>query len=59
MDGNVSIEQSRLMESALKSAGGRCTLVTWDALDHQLEDSAARTQLLSQSDAFLRAAFGM
>ena len=59
MDRNVSIEQSRRMESALKSAGGKVTLVTWDPLDHQLDDSAARSQMLSQSDAFLRAAFGM
>jgi dipeptidyl aminopeptidase/acylaminoacyl peptidase len=59
MDANVSIEQSRRMESALKSAGGKVTLVTWELLDHQLDDSAARTQVLSQSDAFLRAAFGM
>jgi dipeptidyl aminopeptidase/acylaminoacyl peptidase len=58
-DHNVSIEQSRRMESALKSAGGKVTLVTWDPLDHQLDDSAARTEMLSKSDAFLRAAFGM
>jgi len=59
MDGNVSIEQSQRMESALKSAGGKVTLVTWDTLDHQLDDSAARAEMLSKSDAFLRAAFGM
>lgn len=59
MDANVSIEQSRRMESALKAAGGKVTLVTWEQLDHQLDDSAARTEMLSQSDAFLRAAFGM
>ena len=59
MDANVSIEQSRRMEAALKSAGGRVTLVTWDPLDHYLDDSAARAQMLSKSDAFLRAAFGM
>jgi len=43
----------------LKSAGGRSTLVTWEGLDHQLDDSKARAELLSRSDAFLRAAFGM
>jgi dienelactone hydrolase len=59
MDANVSIEQSQRMESALKSAGGKVTLVTWDPLDHQLDDAAARTEMLSRSDAFLRAAFGM
>ena len=30
MDRNVSIEQSRLMESRLKAAGGQVTLVTFD-----------------------------
>ncbi len=59
MDRNVSIEQSQRMDSALKSAGGKSTLVTWEGLDHQLDDSKARAELLSRSDAFLRAAFGM
>ncbi len=58
-DRNVSIEQSKRMAARLKAAGGNCELVTWDNLDHQLEDSAARTQMLRQSDAFLRRAFGM
>jgi dipeptidyl aminopeptidase/acylaminoacyl peptidase len=58
-DGNVSIEQSKRMAERLKAAGGNCELVTWDDLDHQLDDSAARTQMLRQSDAFLRSAFGM
>jgi hypothetical protein len=59
MDSYASIDQSRLMESAMKSAGGNCTLVTWDPLNQQLDDSAARAEMLSKSDAFLRAAFGM
>jgi dipeptidyl aminopeptidase/acylaminoacyl peptidase len=58
MDATVDIEQSRRMAERLKAAGGRCELVTWDELDHQLEDSAARTQMLGRSDAFLREAFG-
>jgi dipeptidyl aminopeptidase/acylaminoacyl peptidase len=58
-DRNVSIEQSKRMAARLKAAGGNCELVTWDDLDHQLEDSTARTQMLRQSDAFLRHAFGM
>jgi dipeptidyl aminopeptidase/acylaminoacyl peptidase len=58
-DSNVSIEESRLMCSRLTSAGGRCELVTWDDLDHQLEDSDARTQMLRRSNEFLRSAFGM
>jgi dipeptidyl aminopeptidase/acylaminoacyl peptidase len=59
LDRNVGIQQSRLMEERLKAAGAKCTLVTWDDLDHYLENSSARAQLLSQSDAFLRASFGM
>lgn len=58
MDVNVSIEESRSMAARLKSAGGRCELVTWDELDHQLEDSEARKQMLSRSEAFLRTALG-
>ncbi|MGP8032774.1 MAG: alpha/beta hydrolase family protein [Steroidobacteraceae bacterium] len=57
MDRNVNFEQSQRMESALKSAGARVTLVTFDALDHQLEDSAARAQMLGRSEQFLRDAF--
>lgn len=59
MDRNVDIEQSQRMASRLTSAGAKCELVTWDNLDHQLEDSSARAQMLSRSDAFLRQAFGM
>lgn len=58
-DRNVNVEQSKRMAARLKAGGGNCELVTWDGLDHQLEDSAARTQMLRQSDAFLRHAFGM
>lgn len=58
-DRNVSIEQSKRMAARLKAAGVNCELVTWDDLDHQLEDSTARAQMLRRSDAFLRTAFGM
>ena len=59
MDRNVLLEQSQHMESALKSAGAKVTLVTFDGLDHGLEDSAARAQMLRQSEKFLREVFGM
>ena len=59
MDRNVSIEQSKLMESRLRASGGQVTLVTFADLDHQLPDSTARADLLRRSDAFLRKAFGM
>ena len=59
MDRNVGIQRSRVMESRLKAAGAKCTLVTWEELHHHLEDSSARAQMLGQSDAFLRQVFGM
>jgi acetyl esterase/lipase len=58
-DRNVSVDESRRMAAALKAAGAQCQLVEFDNLDHQLEDSAVRTDMLRQSDAFLRHAFGM
>jgi dipeptidyl aminopeptidase/acylaminoacyl peptidase len=59
MDRNVNIGQSKRMAAGLTAAGVKNELVTWDDLDHQLDDSTARTQMLRQSDAFLRRAFGM
>jgi dipeptidyl aminopeptidase/acylaminoacyl peptidase len=58
LDRNVAIDESRLMASRLARAGVKHELVTWDYLDHQLEDSAALTQMLRKSDAFLRQAIG-
>jgi acetyl esterase/lipase len=57
-DRNVSIRQSQTMCSRLTAAGGKCELVTWDDLDHQLDDSSARAQMLRRSDEFLHSAFG-
>ncbi len=59
MDRNVSIDESRHMAARLKTSGARVELVTWDNLDHYLEDAEARTQMLRKSEAFLRQAFGM
>jgi dipeptidyl aminopeptidase/acylaminoacyl peptidase len=47
------------MAARLSAAGAKCELVTWDNLDHQLDDSDARAQMLRKSDAFLRQAMGM
>ncbi len=58
MDRNVDIGHSELMESRLKAAGAQSRLVTWQGLDHYLEDSEARTRLLRESDQWLKAAFG-
>ncbi len=58
-DRNVSVNQSRRMADRLKASGASCELVTWDHLDHDLDDSAARTEMLRKTDAFLRHSFGM
>lgn len=55
-DLNVGIGESRLMLDKLKDAGGKAELVEFDGLDPQLDDSKARTTLLSRADQFLRAA---
>lgn len=58
-DRNVSVEESRKMAAALKAAGAQCDLVTFEDRDHTLDDSDVRADMLRQSDAFLRRAFGM
>jgi len=59
LDFNVDVSQSERMAERLKQVGGRCELVTFDGLDHYLDDASARTQMLRKSDAFLRQALGM
>lgn len=59
MDRNVGISQSKEMASRLAAAGVHCDLVTWPDLDHYLEDSAAREDMLRKSDAFLRQAMSI
>jgi dipeptidyl aminopeptidase/acylaminoacyl peptidase len=59
LDRNVGYEESKRMAAALTAAHTRCELVTFDDLDHQLEDSEARAQMLKKSDAFLREALGL
>ena len=56
MDRNVSIHQSQLMASRLKDAGKSVELVVYPKLDHQLDDTDARTAMLRKADAFLRGA---
>lgn len=59
LDVNVDINQSKKMDAALKAAGKQSRLVIYPGLDHQLDDSNVRADLLTQSDAFLRKAFGI
>ena len=56
LDLNVGINQSRKMQDKLKGIGAKSELVVYNGLDHQLEDSVARTDMLRRSDAFLRQA---
>jgi dipeptidyl aminopeptidase/acylaminoacyl peptidase len=43
----------------LKGAGKAVDLIVYPKLDHGLEDSAVRTDMLQKSDAFLRKALGL
>jgi dipeptidyl aminopeptidase/acylaminoacyl peptidase len=53
-DLNVEVEQARLMNSRLRDAGKQSELIVYPRLDHQLDDSTARADMLRRSDAFLR-----
>jgi len=56
LDLNVGVGQSRKMQDKLKAAGVQSELIVYPGLDHQLEDSSARADMLRRSDAFLRQA---
>lgn len=56
-DFNVDVGHARAMASALKSAGKPHELVIYDGLEHQLDDSAARADMLARSARWLEAAF--
>ena len=58
-DQNVKITESQFMRDQLKQAGKEVELVEFPGLAHNLGDSAARTRMLAQSDAFLRKAMGL
>jgi dipeptidyl aminopeptidase/acylaminoacyl peptidase len=58
-DVNVSYAQSRLMDKSLTAAGVPHELVTFEHLDHDLDDSTARAELLRRSEAFLRKSLGL
>ncbi|TCM21974.1 dipeptidyl aminopeptidase/acylaminoacyl peptidase [Novosphingobium sp. PhB165] len=58
-DLNVNVHQSQIMERRLRDAGKQVELVTFPGLAHSLDDSAARTKVLEQSDGFLRKALAL
>ncbi len=59
LDLNVGIFQSRLMADQLQGAGKPVELTVYPKLDHGLEDSAVRADMLAKSDAFLRRVLGL
>lgn len=59
MDSNVDVAQSRLMAARLADVGAPHQLTLFKDRDHYLEDAAVRTQLLSESEGFLRKNLGM
>lgn len=59
LDANVDVKESLYMKDKLTDAGKEVELVLYPWLDHYLEDSAARADMLKKSDAFLRASMGM
>ena len=59
LDLNVDVLESKLMKDKLEDANKRVELVLYPKLDHYLEDSAVRADMLKKSDAFLRNALKM
>lgn len=58
LDSNVSVDHSRAMDSELHQAGRRSQLVIYENMDHYLEDSAIRRDMLTRSAEFLAARLG-
>lgn len=59
LDRNVSIGHARAMEARMKAAGKPVTLIEYEGLDHYLDDSVARTDMLRKSAAFIGEALGV
>ena len=59
LDTNVGVGESRMMASRLRAAGKPVEYIEYKGLDHQLDDSAVRAEMLGKSDAFFRKAMGL
>lgn len=57
-DINVGIAHSEKMADALKRAGTRVEFIRYDGLDHNLDDSSARADMLNRIGAALQGAIG-
>lgn len=58
MDVNVRVGESDKMNSALLTAGKSVEFLRYKGLDHQLDDSAARTEMLSRIGQLLERTIG-
>jgi dienelactone hydrolase len=58
LDGNVDYDHSKRMLSALRHGGAKADLLTFDGLDHQLDDSGARVTMLTRIGEFLEEQIG-
>lgn len=58
LDRNVRMAHSVEMDQALKSAGKTSELVTYKGLDHQLDDSIVRTEMLTKIGQMLERTIG-
>jgi len=58
MDQNVGVLQSEKMDAALRAAGTPVEFLRFKSLDHQLEDSAARTEMLTKIGQLLDRTIG-
>lgn len=58
LDTNVGIAQSEKMDGALRRAGTPSEFLRFKGLDHQLDDSAARSELLTKIGALLERTIG-
>jgi dipeptidyl aminopeptidase/acylaminoacyl peptidase len=57
-DSNVRISHSRKMEAALTAAGRDVHMLSFGGLDHQLDDSDARTEMLTEIGKLLDRTIG-
>lgn len=58
LDQNVGVSHSEKMDAALKSLGSPVEFLRYKALDHQLEDAAARTEMLTKIGQLLERTIG-
>lgn len=57
-DLNVGVGQSRLMRARLEERNKPVKYIEYDGLDHYIDDTQSRTNMLVEIDTFLEGAFG-